>query len=104
MSNVAPIGKLTWKRPADMTDVVGFAVYQRIGEAPTKDSDHVNVGDVEEIALPIAGLPLVEGEVYYAVASLDKVGNTSDFLSFEAITVDLIPPPAPTDAVFIRGF
>lgn len=104
MSNVNPIGKLTWKRPADMSDVVGFAVFQSLGEPPTKDSDSMNVGDVEEIALPIEGLPLVEGDVYYAVASVDKVGNTSDFLPFEPVTVDLIPPPAPTDAVFVKGF
>lgn len=104
MSNVLPIGKLTWKRPADMADVTGFVVYQNLGEAPTKDSAHINVGNVEEIELPIAGLPLVEGDVYYAVASVDRVGNTSDFLTFDAIPVDLVPPPAPTDPVFVKGF
>jgi hypothetical protein len=104
MSNILPIGKLTWKRPADMADVVGFEVFQSIGQPPTKDSDRVAVGDVEDVALPITGLPLVEGEVFYAVASVDKVGNTSDFLPFEPVMVDLIPPPAPTDAVFVKGF
>jgi hypothetical protein len=78
-------------------DVVGYKVYwavppAAIDYAPTNG---VNVGLTTKIALPVVGMPNIDGELKIGVTAVDDVGNESD-PSEGTFPFDFIPPTPPT--------
>lgn len=104
MALVKPQGQITWT-PSDSPDVVSYELYQgENGQAPTYDSPHVDVGNVASVTLPVAGLPMIEGTVIFAVAAIDGAGNKSDLAEVAPALIDVTPPNPPTDPAYSRDF
>lgn len=104
MALTKPQGKITWT-PSASTDTVSYRVYQGTGGSPpTYDSPSVDVGNVTEAALPIEGLPGVEGVVVFAVAATDAAGNLSDLAAADAVLIDVTAPQPPTDVRYSAVF
>jgi len=105
MALLVPQGKLSWPASAS-PDAVGYAVYQASNGSPLNyDSPHVDVGNVLEAVLPIAGLPAGEGAFNFAVATIDAAGNRSDLRQLpDPVLIDLTPPIAPESIAFSRDF
>lgn len=100
MALIRPQGSLSWTASTS-TDVVSYVVYQSVdSNPPTYTSPSANVGNVLTVQLPIAGLPAVEGEVLFGVASVDSVGNISDIATVVPVLIDVTPPAPPTDVVY----
>ena len=104
MALIKPYGKLNWQA-SPSTDTVSYRVYQGTDTAPPDySSPSVDVGNVTEVALPIAGLPGIEGMVIFAVAAVDNAGNLSDLANAEAVLLDATPPAPPTEVHYSTGF
>jgi hypothetical protein len=97
---------LNWPpSPDEATDVVSYNVYWAIPPAtlnktaPNLNPNFLNVGKVNKIALPLAGMPQVDGNLEIGVAPVDDVGNIGDIVS------DIFPfdfkPPAPCGKPFL---
>lgn len=100
MALVKASGKIAWD-PSTSADVVGYRVFYSLsGEAPTYDSPFVDVGPVTEVALPLPGFPLFEGDVTFGIAAVDAVGNVSDLTPI-TVPLDEVAPAAPGNVVFI---
>lgn len=99
MALIRPQGSLSWSASTS-ADVVGYVVYQAVGEAPTYESPSVDVGNVTRVTLPLAGLPAVEGQVVFGVVSKDGVGNLSDITVTAPVLIDVTPPVAPAEIVY----
>ena len=99
MALIRPQGSLMW--PASTSeDVVSYVVFQEVGGDPTYNSPNADVGNVNLVALPIAGLPAVEGQVVFGVAAKDRVGNLSDITVTVPVLIDVTPPAAPLELVY----
>ena len=104
MALVKAQGRVSWQ-PSLSADTVSYRVYQGTDtNPPTYDSPSVDVGNVTEVALPIAGLPGVEGMVVFGVAAVDGAGNQSDLANAEAVLIDVTAPQPPTEVKYSADF
>lgn len=104
MARIKPQGSLSWPA-SESADVVAYCVYQGAdGNPPTYDSPFVVVGNVLSVALPVEGLPPVEGTVIFGVSAIDAAANESDIRPAEAILIDVTPPLPPAEVVYSQDF
>lgn len=90
---------LAWGASPD-PDVQGYNVYWAVPPA-TLDKINIeananfkNVGKVSEVPLPLAGMPMIDGEMEIGIAAYDDVGNISDIAS-AIFPFDFQAPAAP---------
>jgi hypothetical protein len=78
-------------------DVVGYKVYWAVppGTIVYNPENGVNVGLTTKIALPLAGMPNIDGKLTIGVTAIDDVGNESDPAE-GTFPFDFIPPTGPT--------
>lgn len=78
-------------------DVVGYKIYWSIPPVVIDFSpvNGVNVGLITKIALPVVGMPTIDGELNIGVTAVDDVGNESDPAQ-GTFPFDFIPPSSPT--------
>lgn len=97
MSYIKP-KKLVWGASPD-PDVDHYSVRWAVPpEVITYDptmNPGVNVGKVNEVALPISGMPSIDGQLTIGIVAVDDVGNESN--PAEGIfPFDFIPPAPPS--------
>ena len=72
---------LMWGQSTD-PDVTGYVV--RWAVPPTaidynpSSNPGLNVGNVSQVQLPLAGMPNIDGELTIGIVAVDDVGNESD--------------------------
>ena len=72
---------LAWGASPD-TSVVSYEVLWCVPPALIDyTSPNVNVGNVTQVTLPLAGMPTINGNLTIGVAAVDDVGNLSDIMS-----------------------
>ncbi len=100
MAKIKPRGKLAWDASDDAT-TTSYVVFQDT-KAITYDSPNVDVGKVLTVTLPIAGLPTVEGNIYFGVASSDATGNLSDIVTITPVNIDVTAPLPPKNMRYLN--
>lgn len=92
---------MSWGAPPD-PDVVGFIVRWAIPPTAVEYNPEVNpgfnVGMVTQVALPLPGMPNIDGELTIGLTAVDDVGNESDPAEI-TFPFDFIAPSPPTDLV-----
>jgi len=78
-------------------DVVGYKVYWAVPPAVIiyDPVNGVGVGLITRIALPLAGMPNIDGELTVGVTAVDNHENESDPAEI-TFPFDFIPPTGPT--------
>ena len=78
-------------------DVVGYKVYWAVPPEVIiyEPENGRSVGLLTRIALPLAGMPNIDGQLTIGVTAIDDVGNESDPAE-GTFPFDFIPPTGPT--------
>lgn len=102
MSYIKP-KKLVWGASPD-TDVTHYVVRwaippERIEYNPTINPG-VNVGLLNEVPLPLPGMPAIDGFLTIGIVAVDDVGNESDPAE-GTFPFDFIPPAPPTSIAVV---
>ncbi len=77
------LGRIRQKRirwePSRSQDVIGYRLYWSRDARVGYDSDHVDLGNVNQVTLPhgVPSFPLVEGEVQLGITAFNAAGNES---------------------------
>ena len=103
MALIKPVGKVQWVASI-APDVVGYRVYWTTdGTSPDYTSQFVDVGNVIEVQLPLAGLEAFDGTLLLGVAAVDAIGNVSDITAPISIPLDQVAPDSPSGVVYIAA-
>jgi len=88
---------IRWERPA-ISAPQKYRIYWAAGENVGYDSEHVDLGDVEEAMLPdaIPSLPANARQVYLGISAVNESGNESDITTLRDC-LDFSIPEAPKD-------
>ena len=101
MSLIKPVGKIKWGASTS-PDVVGYRIFWTDDDTfPTYESRFVDVGNVTEVQLPLAGMEAIEDTLTIGIAAVDTAGNVSDISSVVDVPLDAVAPEAPSGVVYV---
>lgn len=93
---------LRWGASPD-PDVVGYKLRWALPADPIEYDPAINpgfdLGLVTSVALPVAGMPSIDGDIKLGLTAIDDVGNESD--PAEGVFPFDFSPPAPPTGLFI---
>ena len=85
--------KLVWKA-IEADHVVGYRIYWSSGPAIGYDSNCIDVGRTDELAIPDQIIAACDGSVMFGITAIDRDGNESDMTTI-AEPVQFQAPMAP---------
>jgi len=91
---------LSWGASSD-ADVIGYRLRWAIPPALIDyTTPSFDVGKVTQVALPVTGMPLIDGQLTMGLTAVDDVGNESDIATLTA-PFDLVAPAPPTGLMIV---